>query len=366
MSQTIHAFDWLEQSAAEPATFTVLFGSERFLQLEVLRRLSGVDADEDREFSLSRFDGEGAAWIDVHDALATGSLFSAGPRTVIVDQADEFVKKYRGELERYAERSSTASNVLILLVNAWLATTRLYKKLDQQGRQIDCNPPTASRGRSKSLDESRIADWLVKRAKSEYDLALSKSAARQLLELNEVHLGLYDQQLAKLACCLPNGANVSPDEVNQFVGGWRDSTVWRMVDAVLDGNPGEALSLLRQLLQTGNDAIGVFAQAAWSLRRYANAMEARDRAVRQGRTPRPADCLVEGGFQRGWQSELDAGERRLARLGLSRGRRLLRWLYEADKALKGSHSHESRSAFIVERLLYAVGSTPSRAKTSPA
>ncbi len=357
----MHAFDLLEQPQLRPKHFTVLFGGERLLQLEGVRQLSGGH-DDDHEFSISRFEGDAVAWIDVHDALATGSLFSSGPRTVIVDGGDEFVKKHRPELERWLERDGGTTNILLLLVSTWPSNTRLYKLADQRGLQIDCNPPTMTRGRSKGLDEARLIEWLVRRADAVHGLRLSKAGARQMLELNEVHLGLYDQQLAKLACCVPADSEVTPQEVNRFIGGWRDTTVWKMVDAALDGNAAEAQHLLRQLLQTGNDAIGVFAQAAWSLRRYGNAMQARDRAVRNGKTPRPADCLVEGGFQRNWQSEIEAGERRLGRLGLSRGRRLLRWLYETDKALKGSHSHESRSAYIVERLLYAVATSPARAK----
>jgi DNA polymerase-3 subunit delta len=196
--------------------------------------------------------------------LATGSLFSSGKRTVIVEEADEFVKRYRGELESIAERIPQLTNVLVLVVGTWQSNTRLYKSLDQNGLQIDCNLPTITSGKSKSIDEGRIMEWLVQRAQSVYGLTLAKGAARQLMQLNEIHLGLYDQQLAKLSCCVPPSATAKPEDVQQFIGGWRDTTVWKMADAALDGDAQVALQLLHQLIHGGEDPFAIFAQLAWA------------------------------------------------------------------------------------------------------
>jgi hypothetical protein len=62
---------------------------------------------------------------------------------------------------------------------------------------------------------------------------------------------------------------------------------------------------------------------------------------------------------------MESAERRLNRLGITRGRRLMRWLYEADKALKGSHAQDARGVFVLERLLHQVAATPSRNTAVP-
>ncbi len=354
MSNTIHAFEFLENAACQPVGFAVAFGCERFLQLETLTKLIAEWGGEEAEFSTTRFSGETVQWVDVHDELASGSLFAAdAPRLVIVDSADDFVSRHRNQLETLVGRRATAS-VLVLCTGTWPANTRLYKQLDKSGLQIDCNLPTASRGKSKSVDEARICDWLSVRAKTAHGFKLSSQAARSMLELNEIHLGLYDQQLAKLGCCIAAGTEATVEDVKNFVGGWRTSTVWKLVDAALEGDGPTALTLLHRLLQAGESALGVFAQISWSVRRYAGAIEFRDRTARQGKTVRPAECLVAAGFNKYWASELDAAQQRLNRLGLTRGRKLLRMLYAADTSLKSSHSADSRSPIILERLIVQI------------
>jgi DNA polymerase-3 subunit delta len=350
-TNTIHAFDFLERPAGPPVGMLALFGSEALLHQESLSHLIKAWGGDEAEFSTSRFHGEEAQWADLRDALASGSLFAASsPRLVIVGDADEFVSRHRGELESLADRRATTS-VLILAVSAWPSNTRLYKLLDQSGLQIDCNLPKTRRGKSLSVDEARVARWLSERSAQRYGFQLPPPSARQLMDLNEINLALYDQQLAKLSCCLAPGVAASPDDVKNYIGGWRSSTVWKLVDAALDGDARTALSLLHGLIQSGENALGLFAQISWSLRRYAGAVEHRDREARGGKSPRLTDCLLAAGFNKYWAGELEAAERRLGRLGLTRGRKLLRMLYHADQALKGTHSSESRSPIVLETLV---------------
>jgi DNA polymerase-3 subunit delta len=150
MPRTIHALDYLDAAEAPRSGFIAVFGNERFLQLAVLQRMIAAAGDDDAEFATSRFDGRTAAWQEVNDALATGSLFSAaGQRTVVVEDADEFVKNHRPELERVAERIGQLANILVLVVGTWPSNTRLYKALDEHGLQIDCNLPMVARGKGK-------------------------------------------------------------------------------------------------------------------------------------------------------------------------------------------------------------------------
>jgi DNA polymerase-3 subunit delta len=346
----LHALDLIEKSPIEPAGFIVLFGEDRFLHLEAARHLvSRLAGDHDPQWALSPYDGDTVAMPDVMDALATGSLFaSGGRRMVLVDEADEFVKLHRSTLEEWAEHPT--SNTLLLHVNSWPGNTRLYKLVEKNGLAVDCNPPQQNRGKSKAPDERRIMDWLVDRAQRHHGYSLSKAAARQLFELSPCHFGLLDQQLAKLACCTTEGQTLTPENVRDWIGGWRMNTIWQTIDAVVDGETAKALELLHRLFQSGEHPLALLGQISWSLRRYGEVLELYDRAVRRGQRPRLADCLAPAGF-RPWGGELAAAETRIKRLGQHRTRRILRWLLETDLALKGTHSHETRGRFALERMI---------------
>ncbi len=346
----IHAFEALGNRKIPPASTVALFGEDRFLQLEVVRHLTANwIGDEQVEFAVSRLDGDTTQWPDVFDSLSTGSLFSStGRRLVIVDRADDFVKVHRAELEELADKPG--ANTLILCVDSWPANTRLYKLLEKSGLQIDCNPPTSTRGKSKQVDENRVCDWLITRARSVYSFELAKPAARELIDLSPCSFGLFDQQLAKLACCADSEKPITLDNVREWIGGWRINTVWQTIDSAIDGETAKAWSLLNRLLQSGEHPLAVFGQISWSLRRYGEVIELYERGQRTGNRQRLSECLAPAGF-RPWGGELNAAEARLKRLGQNRTRKILRWLLEADLALKGSHSHEARGRFVMEELI---------------
>jgi len=109
MPGTVHVFDLLSSALEHPTGVVPVFGGERFLKkLAVdflVRRIGGDDDD----FSATQYDSESASWADVHDELATRSLFGgSGPRIVVVDHADKFVKENRDRIENYAEASSAS------------------------------------------------------------------------------------------------------------------------------------------------------------------------------------------------------------------------------------------------------------------
>ena len=350
VSAPLHALDALANPKLPFSAMTALFGDDRFLQLEALQHLQAVWLGADQaEFATTRLAGDEIQWPDMFDALCTGSLFSgSGRRLVIVDAADDFVKNQRSALEELAEQSWT--NGLVLCVGSWPSNTRLFKLFAERGLQIDCNPPTVARGKSKQVNEGRIGQWLIERARTRYQFELSTAAARQLMDLSECSFGLFDQQLAKLACYADSAKPIAPENVRDWIGGWRINTVWQTIDSAVDGDAATALLHLNRLLQSGEHPLALLGQISWSLRRYGEALELFDRGQRRGEGVRLSAVLAPAGF-RPWGGELESAESRLKKLGPQRTRKILRWLLETDTALKGSHSHESRGRFALERLI---------------
>ena len=152
------------------------------------------------------------------------ALFGGGRHLVVVDEADEFVSRNRAALEDVVARPGSTS-VLLLDVKQWPATTRLYKAVAESGLQIECKfPPPA-----------RLLKWLASWIEVRHGARLEAGAAELLAESVEPELGLFDQELAKLAATAGQGGTVSAAMVRETVGGWRTRTAWEMLDEALEG-----------------------------------------------------------------------------------------------------------------------------------
>ena len=112
--------------------------TNRFCAQETILRLrAAVLGGEEGDFSLSTFDGGDAQFRDVYEVLSTVSMFGGGKRLVVVEGADEFVTRYRPQLEDYVARPSRAG-VLVLNIESLPGNTRLYKSIAAAGLLIDC------------------------------------------------------------------------------------------------------------------------------------------------------------------------------------------------------------------------------------
>lgn len=351
---TLHAFD--VQPADIAAHFKgggviVLFGGEHFLkqqQLAALRHLGGGDEDD---FAWLQLEGSRAEWPEVADALQSRSLFGGGGlKRVFIDEADPFITKHRARLEEILAKPRKAS-VLILAVDTWASNTNLYKTVDKVGLQIECRPPERTAGKSKQLDEARLAQWLVQRAKMIHQFALDASGARELIGLVGPQLGLLDQDLAKLALYATPGKPVDDKLVQDAIGGWRLKTVWDLVDAAADGDAAKALLELDHLIQAGETPIAIFGQLAWSLRRFAAATRLVEAAERRKERPNLPAILEQAGFRKFPQGALQKAQQQLLQLGRLRAGEMNRWLLELDLALKGSHSQDDRARFALEHFI---------------
>ncbi|MHB1036896.1 MAG: DNA polymerase III subunit delta [Pirellulales bacterium] len=337
MPAVLHAFDYLSQPRKHPPRpVCVVFGDEPYLKREVLlairREVLGAG---DGEFQFTAFEGPKAAWREVLDELSTLAMFGEGKRLALVDEADEFVTRYRPELEDYAAKPRPKS-VLVLDVKQWPSTTKLYKKVVADGLPIECKAPKPD----------AIAKWLVSWAPQKHRAQLASAAAELLVDLVGPELGLLDQELEKLALLAGSDGKISADLVQRSVGGWRAKTAWDMLDAALAGNAKAALLQLDRLLLAGEHPIAVLGQIGASLRRFAAATRLVMRAQAERRRVSLQGALEEAGIK---SFVLRKAEQQLRQLGAKRGEQLYRWLLEADMDLKGQSALAPRT--IMERLL---------------
>ncbi len=353
MAKALHAIDYLAAPDEHPPRpVCVAFGNEPFLRRQVLARLrKEVLPTDDADFSFASFDGRKAELRDVLDELATVAMFGGQTRLVLVEDADDFVTRYRGDLEDYVARPS-ATGVLVLEVKSWPSNTRLYKSVASGGLPIDCSAPKAA----------QLTRWLVNWAKQVHGVKLASPAADLLVEMVGPELGLLNQEVAKLALTAAPGGKIAVEAVTRSVGSWRAKTTWVMLDAALAGNARDALVQLDRLILAGEHPIAILAQISSQLRRLAAATQLVLRAESLGRRMAVGAALEQAGVKR---FVLQKAEQQLRRLGRHRGAQLYRWLLQADLDLKGASLVDPR--LILERLIVRLAAPqPGRAAASGA
>ncbi len=315
-----------------------LYGAEVFLKRECLQLIQrGVWGEEARDAAACRHQGPTADFRDVADDLSTRDLFGSGTRLVVVEQADPFVTKHRAAMETLVESIATQA-ALVLDVMTWNSATRLAKLVDRLGLAIACQPVTAARAKS----------WLVRWGKSRYGIKLERAAAEQLTEIMGTELGILDQELAKLAASVSAKGTVSLDLVRELSAGWGTKTVWSLLDAALAGQIEDALRSLERLLVSGETALAIFSQIAFSLRRLSQATLLLEQAEAENRRIGLRTALERCGVK---PFALAKSEAQLRWLGRQRARKLMAYLLAMDLALKGDSSSPERARLELEKLL---------------
>ncbi len=334
------AMDFIEGSKPSPLpSIVACFGSDDFLRRTALKKcvaMSSVD-----EETIRSYDGDESQWRDVHDELATRSLFDdGGLRMAIVRGADKFVSKHRESLEKWIDNPAENTS-LLLEIQTLAANTRIYKLIGSRGWLISC-----AAGNDKGT-QTAIGKW----ARIHHGLELTPQQCALIVERIGPIWGLIDGELAKLALFADTSKLVSDDRVAELVGGWRTQTAWELADAIAEGRTAQAIEQLDKLVNAGQTIVGLAAQLSWSLRRYGLAAQLIEQSERMGARLPIQTAVERAGFNR---FELAKAEQRLRRIGRVRARRMLHDFVALELSLKGSHSHEHRARAALESLILSL------------
>jgi len=351
MADSINVFELLDkpESVSSIPSVISVFGADSFLKqlaIEAILKRSGCD-----QASVKKVEGELTMWRDIHDALATRSLFDdEGRRISIVKAADTFVTKNRAYLEKWSEKPADDAT-LVLELTSFPGNTKLFKLVQKHGLIIDCNPPLKARSKT-NIDETAIQKWIVKWGRGQHSVQLSTQQANILVERVGAVFGLLDCELAKLALFADANQNVTDEQVKEMVGGWRTKTAWEIADSIAEGRIHQAMEQIDRLMISGQNAIGLSAQLSWSFRRFGLAAHVVEQQERFGGKAILNKALETAGFR---VYETDDAARRLKRIGRARAKLILLWLKDLDMKLKGSHSQEDRARFALEEFVMRMG-----------
>jgi len=316
-----------------------LFGDEDLLKRLARERIVSVAlGDADPALAVSVYAGDKLDFSTVRNELDT-LPFLAPCRVVVVENADPFVTEHRQALEQYVTKPSSIG-VLVLETKTFPETTKLAKALPDAAKIVCKGPPPY-----------KLAAWCVEWAKSRYQKKLAPDAAELLVELVGAGMGLLDQELGKLASAVGAKTAITAEDVQRYVGRSKSADVFRIMDAVGDGKPGEALSILEDLFAEGEDPMAVLGPLTWQLRQLA----AVGRLTAAGQALGPAmDAARVPRFRR------ESFERQARWLGRRRLDKLTEWLAEINFGLKGGNALPERVQ--VERLVVMLARPREEAK----
>lgn len=306
----------------------VVHGDEAFLKRHAIRAIrQRALGDSAEEQTISTYQGDKALFAEVFDDLDTLPFFDPR-RVVLVENADPFITKYRGELEQKLTHLP-ATGVLILDVKTWAANTRLAKIVNDASTIICKAPKTYE-----------LAKWCSDWCASQYKKQLDPAAARLLTELVEPEMGILDQELLKLSISIGAKAKIEYDDVDKLVGHSHTQDVWKIFDAMAQGNVKASLALIDQLFDQGEEPMRLLGAFGAQLRKLAQAA----RHSAQGQTLGTA--LAQAGIP---PFALKTAEAHMRRLGRRRLDRLYDWLLQVNMDLRGGSALAPRTLF--ERLV---------------
>ena len=337
---SLHVTEFLlNPTRNEFGSVVVLYGDDRYMKQEAIKAIEPIVLGEEEDTSITRFDGKrlqtDLSPSALFDELKTVSMWG-DKRLVIVDEAEKFVTAYRARLEKYLEAPSKSS-LLILDVKSWSKATRLAKLVAKIGLDLEC----------KELKGGQLAKWISDTAGQMHQKQISRDAALLLIEMVGTHCGQIHQELEKLSTFVGEQPRISPDDIRAVVGGWKAETTWAMTGAIRDGNIGNALKYLDNLLVAGEAPQKILGGLTFVSRKYFKVAQL---AV-QG-TPLKQALKEAGVFPR----DIEPSDRYLRRLSRQRAKKISQWLLETDLNLKGNSRLAPRLE--LERLLFLLSGKP--------
>jgi DNA polymerase-3 subunit delta len=311
------ALAYLEQhEKAQLRPVYVLLGDEDFLKRRCREALIAKAVGEhEPDFAVTFQQGEHLDFSTVVNDLDTVA-FLAPRRVVVVESADVFVTAHRERLERYVTKPSK-QGVLILDVKTFPETTKLAKALPD-GAKLACKAPTTN----------KLPDWCSRWAKTNYSKTLPGEAAEMLVELVGPAMGLLDMEIGKLAVAVGSANTLTVEQIRTHVTRTSEANVFHIMDAIGDGKPQLALTLLHRLMQDGEAELAVLGALSYQLRKLAGV----NRQLKLGQSL--GQAMDAAGVPK-WPQARQSAEKQLRALGRRRLDQLTDWLVDVNLGLKG-------------------------------
>jgi DNA polymerase-3 subunit delta len=240
---------------------------DSFRAEEALEGLLAEAVGADRDDAVQVLRGEEASWARVFDAARTGSLF-ASRRAVVVRNADAL--KGEGEGAESYLADPTPGVAVVLMAARPDRRRTVWKRLLDRANVITAEPLKGAALRR------HVADQLRRRG-----LALGADAVQELIDRVGQDLRRLHGELDKLEAFGAGQRSLGAADVSAVLGRGQARPLWALGDAMAGRRAAEALELIQELLEEGEEPIRILGVLHRAVR------QARAAAALQGsRTPR--------------------------------------------------------------------------------
>ena len=222
-------------------------GDETFLIDEALRTIEEVAIGEGmKDFNLNTFYGAEAEPASVRDAVETLPMMSP-VRLVILKDAHELNEKDWDMLMPLIEEP-VSTTAFILVASKIDKRKKPIKRFLEKGVVVEFKRPY----------DNQIPDWIRSLSKK-HGLRLDADGVDLFHQLVGSNLQDIDAELEKLAQYLGERKQASPDDILKTVSRVRIDSVFDLTDAIGNNDRARALDCLVNLLDNGQNEVGVLA-----------------------------------------------------------------------------------------------------------
>jgi len=232
---------------SEPGNIYLIFGEDGYLVDQGLRRVLGrIRSEVGPDLEVDSVDCKEAGIAGMVAEMATPSLFSPSKATVLRNFKLEGRSKVADELGEFLSGGAPAGQFVILLPDKVDKRLKVVKAIARQGEMIEF-------GR---LSDDGLRDWVVERFTEEGKSA-GRDVAEALIDLKGDALRVLDSEIAKAVTYVGESPRVSPKDIEVLVGRSRTEQAFELITSVLSQNVGEALEILKDLLDTNQSPISM-------------------------------------------------------------------------------------------------------------
>lgn len=224
-----------------------LHGEEQQLKEEAAAAIIEAHLDPaTRDFNFDQLDGRTLDPETLASILNTPPMMAEW-RVVVVRDAHELAKsaKLRETIESLLDAPPAGLAVVLLATVPGRSTAKFYKRLASEAKSMEFP----------LLAENDLPGWIVTRARED-DFDIEPDAARALAHAIGSNLGVLSQELIKLRD-LAGGTPITLKHVEQAVGHVARVNRWSWFDAVADAEFARARAELPDLLESGENGVGL-------------------------------------------------------------------------------------------------------------
>lgn len=231
-----------------------LYGDETYLMEEALSQLEAVAlGDSLRDFNLNTFYGSEAEPAQIRDAVETLPMM-AQVRVVVIKEAHELSDKDWEALSPLFD-NPVPTTALICVGQKIDKRKKFIKRFLEAGLVVEFKRPY----------DNQIPDW-IKSISKKHGLQLSAGAVETLQQLVGSNLSDIDSELKKLSQYLGEKKKATEDDVMKVVSHVKLDSVFELTDAIGSADRARALTCLANLLDHGQNEVGILALVSRHIR----------------------------------------------------------------------------------------------------